>query len=259
MVELEVKFNYFETIWRVCQECKNWALDLTLAALLHCVIASLTPVWHQNTSPTTQNNKINTGSPPRRCILPTPAIPNSSCVCLRWRSTSATCVPCRYPRREEREREWSDCTCQLGCWLLIWSFYFQNTAQGKRIRVWLSSCNRETQSKLRDGRGLGVTPDRTSFNHVRVCDCFVHIFGWTGDRSCFCTNCMQQEGFLGGKMLDDSLTEKTKWPYLGGGCWDFHKLVIKFISKSIFCCCCSCRTFGTTWNWSLWKHEHCVY
>lgn len=49
------------------------------------------------------------------------------------------------------------------------------------------------------GEVLGVTPDHTSFNHVRVCNHFVHIFGCTGDRSCYCTNCTHREGgFVGG-------------------------------------------------------------
>lgn len=85
-----------------------------------------------------------------RCLLPTCVTLRSSCVCLRWFATlhlsdtlaAVTCVPCRYPQRGFCDgSEWSDRTCQLHCWLLIWSSYFQNTAQGKGIRVWLSSCS----------------------------------------------------------------------------------------------------------------------
>lgn len=47
---------------------------------------------------------------------------------------------------------------------------------------------------------LGVAPDHTSFNHVRVCNCFVHIFGYTGGRSCFCAQCTCREGLPGGRI-----------------------------------------------------------
>jgi len=43
------------------------------------------------------------------------------------------------------------------------------------------------------GEVLGVTPDHTSFNHVRVCNHFVHISGCIGDRSCYCANCTHTE------------------------------------------------------------------
>lgn len=46
---------------------------------------------------------------------------------------------------------------------------------------------------------LGVAPDHTSFNHVRVCNHFVHFFGCIGDRSCYCANCERREGLTGGK------------------------------------------------------------
>lgn len=49
------------------------------------------------------------------------------------------------------------------------------------------------------GEVLGGTPDHTSFNHVRVCNHFVHIFGCIGDRSCYCTNCTHREGLTGGE------------------------------------------------------------
>lgn len=65
-------------------------------------------------------------------------------------------------------RERSDCTCQLDCWLLIWSFYFQNTAQGKGICVWLSLCSREMQSKSRDGRGWEW---RQTTHHLIMLEC----------------------------------------------------------------------------------------
>lgn len=52
----------------------------------------------------------------------------------RRHGAAATRVPCADIHRGLLWwRGWPDCTCQLDCWLLIWSFYFQNTAQGKGI------------------------------------------------------------------------------------------------------------------------------
>lgn len=50
---------------------------------------------------------------------------------------------------------------------------------------------RDGDTELSKGMGEvpGVTPDHTSFNHVRVCNHSVHIFGCIGDRSCCCANC----------------------------------------------------------------------
>lgn len=59
---------------------------------------------------------------------------------------------------------------------------------------------------------LGVTPDHTSFNHFRVCNHFVHIFGHIGDSSCYCTNCAQRKGLTGAGTGDDSLMGRKNPP-----------------------------------------------
>lgn len=95
--------------------------------------------------------------------------------------------------------ERSDCTCQPRCWLLIWKLLFSKHSSEKENLRAFSAFVQEGHTKPRQGMGEvpGVTPDHTSFNHVRVCNHFVHIFGCIGDWSCYYTNWAQTEGKLG--------------------------------------------------------------
>lgn len=147
----------------------------------------------------------------------------------------------------------------LSAWLLTvnMKLLFSKHSSGKGNPCVIEFAQQGDAEQIEGWERSGVTPDRTSFNHVRVCNHFMHIFGCVGDRSCFCTNCTQQEGLLGGKTGMTVWQRKQKWPFWGF--WDLLNWRLNSSQKSSFCCCCSCRTFETTWNLSLWKYEHCAY
>lgn len=61
---------------------------------------------------------------------------------------------------------------------------FSQHSSGKGNLCDSFSCVQDRDTELREGMGEvpGVTPDHTSFNHVRVCNHSVHIFGCIGDQ-----------------------------------------------------------------------------